>query len=186
MNIYVKSLLWSVLPIIMTSCSGGIDGTGGTATARVTSVGVMNSKTNSVVVNDTHFSTLDSEVIIDDEISTAADLADGQVVIINGFVDDNGENGIAERITFNTRVQGPVSQITQDPRTITVLGQTIVLHEDIIFGGTATQFSDLQVGDTLQVSGFVLANNDLSATRIDRIDDNQYEVRGPISRLDEL
>jgi hypothetical protein len=137
-------------------------------------------------------------------VPDTAELNDGHIAIIKGPVDDNNQ-GTAEQIIVSTQISGTITQITN--KTITVLGQTIILHSEIIFGGTATPLSEedivtvsgfklsnndgklspipLSEGDTVTISGFRLSNGDLSPTRIDKVTKNIDKLTGIISKLNE-
>lgn len=179
--------------------SQGIEGTGGpsikesiperTIIAKtnheIVSYGKLQQVNNCFVVNSITFCpTNETETILDgNKAADTTSLSNGQVILIKGNADEFN-NGIAERVIYTTQISGAITHITKD--SITVLKQQIIFHEDIIIGGTATLASELKLGDTINVSGFTLSNGDLSATRIDRVDNNTNKLTGPISRLDKL
>jgi hypothetical protein len=110
---------------------------------------------------------------------------------------EESSNATATQIIYTTQISGTITQVSED--SVIVLGQTIILHEDIIFNDPAlpdlqvgditlkgmTLF-DLQEGDIVNVSGFKLSDDTLSATRIDRIDSNSDQLSGFVSQLNEI
>lgn len=180
----IKQLL-IILLIGMLSACGGIDGTGDTGdSGATTSAGRVTSTDNGVTVNGVEYTTANANITVDGEASSVSELMIGQVVVVEGSNSDGVS--AATSITANTNVIGPVSTITQEgSKTLfTVLGQTVVADIATPIGGEAYAISDIQVGDVLQVSGFVLTDNTLSATRLDSVLTTSFEVTGSISLLD--
>lgn len=165
----------------------GLDGTGGPeplTIAPVEATGILQRHNGRFIVNGISFRvTDDTNTTIDgDSSAEASTLNDGQVVVVNGPVDDNN-NGIANQVIYTTHVSGEITNITSD--SISVLGQTVTLEHEVIFGGVATQIHDLRIGDIVNVSGFIRSNGDLSATRIDQIQTRADRLTGSISALNE-
>ncbi|MGH1469532.1 MAG: DUF5666 domain-containing protein, partial [Bdellovibrionales bacterium] len=153
----------------------GIDGTGGPKPLAAI-LGTLQHIDGRMLISG-QLTVTNSETIVDGGV--AADpsaLDDGQVVLVIGHVDVVNNITTAKRIIPLTQISGAITGIGDG--TITMLGQTIVLHDDIIFGGTATQFSDLQEGDMINVSGFKLPDGNLSATRVERVSATVDKVTG--------
>lgn len=161
----------------------GIDGTGGPKIVAV--LGALDKQDDYLVINGIKFKTNDStQTIVDNRpVTNSSLLSNGQVIIIHGDVDESTNTGTAKQVIYTTKISGAITLIKEN--SITVLEQTIVLHSDIIFGGVATQFSDLQIGDNINVSGFRLSNGDLSATRIDKVENSTDKISGSVSKLNE-
>ncbi len=97
------------------ACGGGGGGSGGvtagidrggivTATGAITGFG-------SVHVNGVHYVTTGATITIDDNPGTESDLRVGQVVRIEGRIEQDGINGTATRVIFDDEVEGPVQSI---------------------------------------------------------------------------
>lgn len=179
--------------LIIISCGGGgggssIDGTGGPPQSRDNSVfiGTVSNENDTLTVNGVEFNSNEAEIVIDGEVVGNGDtslLSTGQIVVISGILNDNNATATASSIRYNSNIRGPISSINSTDGTLAVLGQTIIINDDIRYGGLATSQDDLQVDDVIQVSGFARANNDLAATRIDKLNSTNFEVTGNISGL---
>jgi hypothetical protein len=173
--------------------STGIDGTGGPKEppiiakiiiAKMAASGALQKLGKRFVVSGTKFQVNDStSIIIDGQKNSAASmLSSGQVATVKVGVDGDN-NSIATEIIVTTQVSGEISNITDN--SMTVLQQTILLHDDIIFGGSAKQSSDLQLGDIVKISGFKMSDGSFSAIRIDRIDSGIDKITGSISQVND-
>lgn len=195
MNSFVRYFLYTAICVIVTSCSGdlsvsggggGISGTGITS-GRVASLSTSNSSGNTQLsVNETILD-IDSQtqVIVDEQTTSASDLKVGQFVrIVADFT-----NNTAERIDYVETVRGPVTAMpTINPDTLagslTVLGQAVTTN-------AATLFSNIQdvttiiVGDIVDISGIRDANGNIIAGFIERKTPavNEYRVVGTVTNL---
>lgn len=118
----------------------------------------------SVIVNGLRIATEgDVEITEDGAPATADALALGQVLAIeaSGARDDLSTRSIRIR----REVLGPIAFIDQAARSVSILGQTIVLPEDI------PGESEVSLGQTVAVSGFRLPDGAVVATRVDDADD---------------
>ncbi|MGH1439287.1 MAG: DUF5666 domain-containing protein [Cellvibrionaceae bacterium] len=212
LNAYIFVLILSCLQL---ACGGGggQDGTGRPPSneRQVTSVGTITSD-DTLTVNGVEYDTSNAIVTIDNELGTEDELELGQIVVVNGTLDESGETGTAENISFNTNVLGPVSSITPADNvelnnSFVVLGQTINVTPETIYVGSnfiepetpiengRDDFDNISVGDHLRIVGFLSAEDELVASYIESItipagempgegDNPFYEVNGPISNLD--
>lgn len=187
-----------VLFLALAACGGGgsQDGTGRPTTneRQVTSIGSITSE-ETLTVNGVEYDTSEAEVTFDNEPGSVSDLAVGQIVSIEGTLDENGQTGKANTISYNTNVFGPVSVVSAAENTLIVLGQAIRIDSDTLYAGDGlSEFADIQVNDHLRVVGFVLASGDLLASYIERValvgsqvpgeEGNPfYEVNGRIDNL---
>jgi hypothetical protein len=141
----------------------------------------------SVIVNGVRYSTTGATITIDDSPGIESDLRVGQVVSISGQLDASLTSGTASQISFDDNVEGPVQSIDMIAGTLVVLGQTVRV-------GTSTSFDDniqpaslagLLVGDLVEVSGLVMSDGSIDATRIEKKPAGSlFEVHGTISSLD--
>lgn len=161
----------------------GIDGRGSpTPSAGIFAKGSI-SGFGSVIVNGVTYNTNSATFTIDGSPGTQADLAVGDVVVISGTV-NSGSAPVANSVTFDDAVEGPISDIDLAAETLTVLGQLV--HVD-----GATSFDDnisprsldgLSVNDVVEVSGFFLADGSISATRIElKTPGGELELTGTVS-----
>lgn len=176
------------------ACGGGnqvagIDGRGANPPPPPVAVSVVSVGTitgfGSVIVNGIRYETSGAQVNIDGNAGTESDLAVGQVVVVRGTLNDDGTTGVAERIDYDDIVEGPVTDIDAVAGTITILEQLIRIDDGTSFGITIAPASveGLQVDDRLEVSGFILADGSISATRIERSDDNDLEIVGRVANV---
>ncbi|MGH1439286.1 MAG: DUF5666 domain-containing protein [Cellvibrionaceae bacterium] len=215
MSQLIKYSIYILVSLSLIACGGGggQDGTGRPPSneRQVTSVGTITSD-DTLTVNGVEYDTSNATVIIDNESATEDELELGQIVVINGTLDESGDTGTAESIAFNTNVLGPVSSITPTDNielnnSFVVLGQTINVTPETIYAGSRFEnpempienssdgFDNINVGDHLRIVGFISAEGELVASYIESItipagempgegDNPFYEVNGPISNLD--
>jgi hypothetical protein len=141
----------------------------------------------SVIVNGVRYSTTGATITVDDSPGVESDLRVGQVVRIRGELDAGLTTGTASQISFDDNVEGPVQSINVAGNSLVVLGQTVRI-------GAGTSFDDdiqpaslagLVVGDIVEVSGLVMADGSIDATRIERKPEGSlFEVHGTVSSLD--
>jgi len=182
-------ILILVTAIMVMACGGGgeqtagIDARGNPApVAGVVSKGAITGF-GSVIVNGQTFATTSATFSIDGTPGTQADLAVGDVVVIEGSIGSGGAL-VARSVSYDDTVEGTISGIDMTAATLTVLGQLV--HVD-----AATSFDDgisprgldgLAVGEVIEVSGFFLADGSISATRIERkAPGGEFEVTGTVS-----
>ncbi len=135
---------------------GGIGGTG-LVIGPITDFG-------SIIVEGIEFDTSSAIVSVDGTIATPSDLALGMIVTVTGEVDSDGIFGVADAVSFESVLEGPVTAVDVASRTATVLGQTVRVSPDTVFSGVVIDAS--LIGRQIRVSGFVDADGGIRATRI--------------------
>ncbi len=163
--------------------TAGIDGRGSPAPVAVVSKGAITGF-GSIVVNGVRYDTTNAIFGIDGRGGQQSDLAVGDVVIIEGTINEDGTNPVADRVTFDDAVEGPISAIDTAAQTITILGQTVRVDADTSFDDDINPRSleGLAVNDVVEVSGFVLADGSISATRIEpKPPGGELELTGTVS-----
>lgn len=177
--------------LLIAACGGGseqvagIDGRGNPApVVAVVSKGAITGF-GSVIVNGQVFNTNAATFTIDGSVGTQADLAVGDVVVIEGTVDANG-NPVASSVTYDDAVEGPITAIDLAGETLTVLGQLVRVDAGTSFGSDDNtdpkSINELAIDEVVEVSGFFLANGTISATRIERkAAGGELEVTGTVS-----
>jgi len=125
---------------------GGIGGTG-ISQGPVTGFG-------SVWVNGVEFSTTNATITRDGAAVTQDDLELGMLVTVYGTINGDGISGTASSVSYAKELEGPISALP-NANTLTVLGQTVLVDNltKIKINGVDATISDLQAGDTVEVSG---------------------------------
>jgi hypothetical protein len=167
---------------------GGSDGgTGGIDRGGITlAVGTITGF-GSVHVNGVRYVTTGATFTIDDQPGSESDLRVGQVVRIEGTVNTDGTTGTATKVVFDDEAEGPIQSIDLVASRLVVVGRTVLV-------GPSTSFDDsivprslegLAVGARIEVSGFVTADGNVQATRIEsKAAQGAVEVKGRVSALD--
>ena len=189
-KIYVAAL---TALLTLTACGGGgdsettagIDGRGTPITVAVVSQGSI-SGFGSVIVNGVRYETDSASFDIDGVTGSQDDLAVGDVVLIAGTISDDGTTGTASTVSFDDIVEGPITAIDSIGNVLTVLGQVVRITGDTSFDDNISPASlaGLSAGDIVEVSGFRLADNTISATRIEaKPAGGEFEVTGVVNDL---
>ena len=178
----------------VTACGGsdgqvaGIDGSGAPAPVAtdITSQGTITGF-GSVIVNGVRFDTSGATITIDGAVGTEADLAVGQIVVVRGTLDPDGTSGTASTVDFDDAVEGPIESIDLGNDSMVVLGQTVFVTADTSFEDDIDPagLDGLNVGDIVEVSGYLDANGDIAATHIELEDPgDEFEVTGFAQNVD--
>ena len=188
---HAKSIVLALLSALMliscgdigggTSAGGGIGGTGNISSGPITAFG-------SIVVNGTEFDTSNAAIIVEgEEIGFGDDVAlnnldVGRVVTVYGTGTE--DDAVADRVTCNDNVEGPVESITLVNATrkdIVVMGQTVILNAVTKFKGAA--FDDIALDDVVEVSGLFDDTGAIWATFLEKTDGVVFEVTGFVENL---
>ncbi len=142
---------------------------------------------NSATVNGIRYDTNASNVNINGLPANVSDLKLGQLVAIEGDVNFSNARGTANKIDYFATVIGPVENIDSTLDRLLVMGQTVLTNADTAFDASINPdtFAGLTLGATTQISGFINADGDIIATRIEP-DMTSTDVRliGTVSGLD--
>ena len=175
--------------VLIAACGGG-SSSGVTAGIDrggiVTATGAI-SGFGSVHVNGVHYVTTGATITLDDNPGTEADLRVGQVVRIEGRIEQDGISGTATRVIYNDEVEGPVQSIDLANLRLVVLGRTVQVSTQTSFDDRVSPRSleGLAVGDRIEVSGRVATTGVVEATRIElKAAQASVEVKGAIASLD--
>lgn len=155
------------------------------------SKGVVESQLlGSITVNGIQFETTGANIKIDDVSGTESALKPGMVVKVKGTFDDR--TGTATEIEFEDNVQGPIEGINNTTKTITVLGQTVKVEDNVTrfnddtmktFSTATAAGGPLALGNIVEISGFSDDKGGIRATRIEKKDSGEFEVKGFVSGL---
>lgn len=172
---YKISVLTLAITSILTGCGGGeqqatvppkVAVTPPANTTTVTTNGII-SGFGSIVVNGVHYST-DSTTISTDDNQQAAEheLAVGMMVLIEGSIHADGKTGTAKSVKYSAQLEGPVSFVDLANKTLTILGQVVAVDDLTIY--EQVSLNTINVGDVLEVSGYIKAPGQFYASRIER------------------
>jgi hypothetical protein len=159
--------------------TSGID-RGGIRFGSITSFG-------SIVVGGIRYDVNNAAITVNGVPATQSSLAVGDVVLVVGEVDDDTQTGIARSVSSDDVLEGIVDSIDLATGELRVLEQTVVVTGDTIFddGFFPRSLDALQVGDQVEISGFIAADGRIVASRIEREDDDQdFEITGFVKDLD--
>ena len=122
-----------------------------------------------VNLNGVQFQTAGANINVDGQSGRVSDLHAGDVVQVKGHHDADTDEDMADAIDFHGNVQGPVGLIDTTTQTLVVLGQTVVVSANTSFDDdiAPASLSGLHVGDLVEVSGMVMADGSIAATRIE-------------------
>jgi hypothetical protein len=176
-----------VLTGLLAVCIAGttIAGIQGSGLRSITVVGRI-SAVGHLTVNGIEYVAADARVSMDGVAATPDDLRVGQVVTIDGAIDVAAGAVIADEISFVGNARGVVTAVDRDARTFTVLNQTArVTDATVIDDAPALGALNLQVGTTVEASGFENSAGELVVSRVDtNVDAATAQVRGTATALD--
>lgn len=135
----------------------------------------------SVIVNGVRYNTDNTTFSVNESAGTQENLKVGQVITLYG--NTNGNNGVASNIIYELDLKGPITEVSAEGDTFTVLGQTVLTNNLTVFKDLTLP---LTVGESVEISGYI-SGETLIASYVERNDDNDTEVelRGAIANLDE-
>jgi uncharacterized protein DUF5666 len=180
------ALLAALAASVLAACGGGGGGggSGGTGVAASTvSTGVMTK--GSTIVNGVRFEDTTANISIDDTPKTAAQLQNGMVVKVVGTVNDDGINGMAQRVNALIELRGPVTSVSSSAQSLVLHGQTVFADDQTVFSDLAN-FNAIAPGRLIEVHGLRDANGAVRATRIEAstaqmADSSVDEIRGVVT-----
>jgi hypothetical protein len=179
-----------MLVALLVACGGGGGGSNSVAGIDrggiVTAVGTITSF-GSVHVNGVRYVTTGATFTVDDNPGSESDLRVGQVVRIEGRIEQDGINGTATRVIFDDEVEGPVQDIDLAGSRLVVLGRTVQVGAQTSFDDSIAPRSleGLEIGDRVEVSGLVASTGVVEATRIElKSAQASVEVKGTVAGID--
>ncbi len=177
----------AMLVALLVACGGGGGGDNTVAGIDrggiVTSVGTITGF-GSVHVNGVRYVTTGATFTVDDNPGSESDLRVGQVVRIEGRIEQDGINGTATRVIFDDEVEGPVQAIDLASARLVVLGRTVQVGAQTSFDDSIVPRSleGLEIGDRVEVSGRVASTGVVEATRIElKSAQASVEVKGTVA-----
>jgi hypothetical protein len=203
LRLYIQTFLAVAFLILAASCGGGgggssSSGTAGGSSLTGTSSGAVE-EFGSIFVNGVEFETSEAEFEIEDEVGLEDDLREGMVVKVEGSFDDNGVDGSAEKVTYDDDLEGPISAFVETTpglvKTLTIMAQTVILQNGVTrFDNNDPNFDEFadvgpgNVGNVVEVSGFVNFDGSIQATFIERkalaqAPGDIFEIKGTVANL---
>lgn len=152
----------------------------------VSSLGII-SELGSVEVNGVTYETGAAAVTANGRPGSLADLARGELVLVEGMIDGLNTTGTADTIRQEATVIGPLESVDASSGRLVVMGQPILTDPDTVLDPRIdpVDFAGLQVGTPVEVSGFPSSQSTLLATRIEPVDESSgVQVVGEVSGLD--
>jgi hypothetical protein len=160
----------------------GIEGTGAPATSENTQGTVT--AYGSVIVNGQRIELNTASILVNGKSASEDEIQLGMKVSIDAERDRSGSVTVRS-VRYDRQLQGPVSEVVHAGAThkeLDVLGQTLVVYDDVVFAGIT--FAELAEGVALDVSGFVDPEDRIMATRVARAAANAAsEVSGEVQAL---
>jgi hypothetical protein len=161
--------------VLVAGCSresgtAGIDGTGVRTPVAAHAYGRV-ADFGSVWVNGVRYDTSRATFMINGQPGSQADLAIGDIVLVEGTLDASAPAGpgVADRVVFDHVLEGPITAIDAADGSLVALGQTVRIGASSSFDPAVQgALAGLAVGDVINVSGFRSADGAIAATRIGR------------------
>jgi hypothetical protein len=174
--------------LLSVTSSAGIQGSGFRSLLAVGTVtDPVHAGSDTLVVGGLPYSTAHAIIQIDGHAATQGQIHKGDVVSLLATASADGSTASASQVVINGSIQGTVSSIDAPSDTLFVLGQTVHVNSQTVFGSAtkATGLSALQSGTTVEVGGFADSAGDLVATRIETKGQSSVSrVVGSIRSLD--
>jgi hypothetical protein len=140
-----------------------------------------------VTINGVRYTTNATNVTVNGQPGTLADLDQGLIVTLSGRINSDGQSGTANSIVFDANLIGPAENLDAANGRMTVMGQFVMTDTDTSFGTgiDPLTFAGLAVGDIVQISGYADAAGAIRATRIDPASANaELQLIGKVAGLD--
>ncbi len=169
-----------------TDPGGGIGGTGISGFGAVQRFG-------SIFVNGREYILKPDTRVTGDSIATdTTALRLGQVVAVQGHIDQNSGRSMADRVTIRIVLEGRIAKLNVADGSFTILGETVrvpVSRGGSAAGGGMPRLSQLKLGEAVSVSGLQLANGAWDATYIaptSEADASRFVMRGTAIAVDKV
>jgi Domain of unknown function (DUF5666) len=173
--------------VAVVACGGG--GGGGTASVGSGGTGSFSVGTitgfGSVIVNGLRYDDGSASVSDEDGARSRSDLKLGMVVKVQGSISSTG-TATASSITFDSELLGPVSAVNLGGKTLTIIGQRVLVDNSTIFDTSLPLgFASIQTNQVLEVHGFVNpATNELQASLIElKTNPSKFKISGTVRNL---
>ena len=187
MNIKLITLIAAGSGLLLVGC--GNDGNSNSNPKVTGTITQINNNGNNVTVKGINFDASNAEI----DSENSGDLTEGMVVVVDGSVD--GNQGVANKITYDSEVEGVVTAIDVTAGTMSVMGQLVLLTMDTLYYNDVADAKELitedaiMAGNVVEVSAMPDSNGDLVASRVvlkaDFLaDDEEIEIKGYVTNYD--
>ncbi len=182
-------LFTAVAAVVVSSCTAGSETAGidrGGVRVPVVAEGPITGF-GSIIVNGVHYDISNAAIQVDGMVASASDLALGQVVTVVGERDESGATGRADSVVFQADVRGAIQAVNSAASEVRVLQQRIAIRASTVLdlGSQPAAFSSLDVGEVVEVSGFVTSDGAIDATRVKLVSAQASSlVAGTVTNLD--
>lgn len=172
-----------IASLFIISCGGGGgSGYSGDPDTDVVSIGAVE-KLGSVYVNGVRYDTSTSNITVDDNPGSESDLRAGQTVVVNGTINNDGVNGVAQTVAVRSVVKGSVSANNfATSRSLTVLGQTVQITDLTIVDNSISDILALLNTD-VEIHGHVRGQGVIEATYIEAKALLEYKIIGVATNI---
>jgi len=172
------TLLSLITSLGLLAC-GGIDGTGAPLQSAATSgsASINSAKSDELIVNGLTFSSDKASISID---GREGEIKAGQVVVVKSQTLPDGDIAQANNIFALSNVIGTIDAVDAQDASFNVLGQRVIVDSATILGEGLADFSTLQAGLWVRVSGFTTSQKEIQATRIEWVEAQDYQVVGVV------
>jgi hypothetical protein len=167
------------LALFAATAQGGING-GGRARGVITAFG-------SIFVNGVEYDIAGATITVNGVATTEDKLRVGQVVTVDGVVNNDLVTGQAATVAHESDVRGAVTAVDESTSSLRVLGQSIRVNGGTKFsaGFAPANLAGVDVGDIVEISGYRTAGGALVATRVQVSPSSHDRIVGQVSELDE-
>lgn len=134
----------------------------------ISAVGVVTAL-GSVTISGIQYETNAAAVTMNGQPAEFSDVELGQIVSVEGTIEVSGPRGTANNVDYEATVIGPVENIDAALGRLVVMGQTVSTDMDTVLDPSIdpTSFAGINVGSSVQVSGFIDADGTIAATRVE-------------------
>jgi hypothetical protein len=171
----IKKLYLAItIGLVVASCGAGGGPTAGIDRGGITSGPVTGY--GSVWVNGARYRTDEAAIKVNGVDATEDELKIGQVVVLNSII--SGTTLSAERIVYESNLQGPVESVNVLAGSFVALGQEVMVDAGTSFGVgiVPADLTGLMADYIVEVSGLVDTTGQITATRIEK-ETAPYEVQ---------
>lgn len=187
MQLSIRSITLLGSAVLLSACGGG-----STQTAGIDRGGISTSAIGpvtgfgSIFLNGERYALDNAEIRVDGDPATQADLAIGQVVALTGTSDEAAGTRTATTVNYESNLEGPVSSVNSRTGTLTILGQTVTVDANTVWGGplAGNGIAGIVPGELLEISGLTGTGPGLRGTRVERSGPlDTYVISGIVADL---
>jgi hypothetical protein len=141
----------------------------------------------SIVVGGVHYDVSTAAIEIDRATASESQLALGQLVTVVGERDETGSTGTADSVVFQADVRGAIQAVDATASEVLVLEQRVLIGGATVLdlGSQAPNLASLDIGEIVEVSGFITSDGAIDATRVASVPAQApFLVAGSVTNVD--